>query len=532
MLLDAATFDKQTIPADLCIIGAGAAGISLACALIDSGLSVLVLEAGRLDFDADTQSLYHGENVSFNHFPLEHTRLRYFGGTTNHWNGMCARFTAFDLAPRPGIPHTGWPLSAETLAAYYPAAEHVCQLGRVAWDDLTGWQHAAGFPALPPMPATIMPGIAHWSPPSRFGEVYRDTLARAANVRVLLGANVQELIADDRAAHVERAEVKCLGGPRCTITAKRFVLALGGMETTRLLLLSQRQQPAGLGNGSGLVGRFYTDHPGIDGLELRLMPSAAPAMRFFLDRIDVGNTGLCGIFQPATALLEQEGLGNHRFTFSTGGEVPPGIDSVRALANVGSDAEARTEVGRHLGNVLADIEDVANLAYKNVAGTKAGPFPTHTGPQSLQVAVCHISAEQFPNPDSRLTLSSERDLFGQPRIRLDWRLQDRDMHTMRRGLTLFGRALATAGIGRLHLPRELAGDFRFLVDYAAHPMGTTRMSADPRQGIVDPDLKVHGIDNLFVASSSVFPTGSWYNPTLTIVALALRLADHLKETPP
>lgn len=531
MFLDGRSFDRQTLDADLCIVGAGAAGIALACAFIGSGLTVVVLESGGFAFDPATQSLYEGDNVSFNNFALETTRLRFFGGTTNHWGGMCARLSAFDLAARPGIPHTGWPIGPGDLAPWYPRAEALCQLGEVNYEDVAGWQRRAGFPSLALPEGPLVAGIAVGSPPTRFGSVYREPLAGATDVRVLLNANAQEIVADDDAAHVRHIAVQCIDGPRFAVRARRFVLAMGGLETARLLLLSRRQQPAGLANGHDLVGRFYMDHPGLSGMRLRLSPGS-PGLGFFVDDRAVGDGRIYPIFIPTKQTLEREQLGNFRMVIGSAPGPAPGIESAEALAQMLAGRERAADLGRHLANVLVDLDDVADLAYRNLVNPKG----TLTGRPRSQVAAmatdATLSAEQFPSPDSRVMLSSQTDLLGQPRILLDWRLQERDLRTMRRAAELFAAAMAGAGLGRLSIPREVrTGDFRSMVSIASHHMGTTRMSDDPRQGVVDSDLRVHGVDNLFIASSSTFPTGSWVNPTLTIVALALRLADHLKRMP-
>jgi len=525
MILDARRHDGSRLEADICIVGAGAAGITLAMELAASGHAVLLLESGGLDFDAVTQSLCEGENASFAEFPIEATRLRFLGGSTNHWHGMTHPLIEADLAARPGIAATGWPIGLGEIRPFYRRAQEICQLGRVDFADVEGWQvRAGGHPVRLEDPA-IVPAVAHFSPPTRFGSAYRRVLERAPNLRVLLNANAVELVADDGAAHVKAITARCIGGPAFTVVPRVAVLALGGLENARLLLLSRRQQPAGLGNGHDVVGRYYMDHSTIAGGFLQLAPGA-PDLRFFLGPSDIGDSRLHGIFVPRPEALVREGIGNFRLQLYPAAAPSPGVESAKALMNFGHDAEIRRNLGRHLANIMGDIDDVADLLYKNVIDRKGfkAPVPAAAG----RTALVELSGEQFPNRDSRASLSDRRDLLDQPRLRLDWRVQDIDLHGWRRGMEMFAAAIGAAGLGRVRITGDLLGDgARRIVGISCHHMGTTRMAADPKAGVVDGNCRVHGIDNLYIAGSSVFPTGGWANPTLTIVALAVRLARHI-----
>ncbi len=346
---------------------------------------------------------------------------------------------------------------------------------------------------------------------------------------MLLYANAREIIATDIASHVERIEVQCIGGRRFSVRAKIFVLALGGLETPRLLLLSRAQTPAGLGNAAGNVGRYYMDHPQVAGGQLYLSP-AAPDYGFFENLVGQDGRRLAGLFLPKPGTTEHEGIGNFRVMLNPAPSPPAGLESSRKLEHLYDDPQVIADLGRHLANVLLDIDQVTNTLSKNVFG-RAGFLGANTnGTIDGRTAWCALAAEQFPNPDSRVTLSHETDLFGQQRIRLDWRLQEVDLRTMRRAMQIFAGSISACAHGRVRLTGDLLKpDFRGIVGISCHHMGTTRMSEDPRTGVVDPNLRVHGIDNLYICSSSTFPTGSWVNPTLTIVALAVRLAGHIRR---
>lgn len=530
MFHDARRLDQDNVTADVCIVGAGAAGITVARELANTPLSVLLLESGGEQFDAETQSLARGENVSFDNFDLATTRLRYFGGTTNHWGGMTYRLSEADMAARADVPLSGWPIPYAELASFYPAAEEICQLGGAEWNATAKWETAAGRVPLRMERGDIVPKVAFLSPPTRFGPVYRNDLMSAGNINVLQFANAREIIATDSANHVERIDVQCIGGRRFSVHAKVVVLAMGGLETPRLLLLSRAQMPAGLGNAAGNVGRYYMDHPGVEGGQLYLFPRA-PDYGFFGDFVQRDGRRFAGLFVPKSGAIEREGIGNFRIMLNPAPSPPAGLESARDLEHLYDDPQIMADLGRHLANVLLDIDQVTDAWSKSILGRRTGFLGVQTtGTIDGRTAWCSMSVEQFPNPDSRVTLSHETDMFGQQEIRLDWRLQDADLHTITRAMQLFAASVAACGHGRVRLTEDLLKpDFRHLVGIACHHMGTTRMSQNPRTGVVDANLRVHGIDNLYICSSSTFPTGSWVNPTLTIVALAVRLANHVRH---
>jgi choline dehydrogenase-like flavoprotein len=529
LYVDGRLLNGSQVSADICIVGAGAAGISLALQFVDQQRPVVLLESGGFEFDAQTQSLYEGENKSFTDFPLEATRLRYFGGTTGHWGGFTYEFSEFDFASRPYRPLGGWPIPLAQITSYYPRAGQLCQLGPTGCQDVNGLQRRGGFSPLALIGQPMQPAAALCSPPTRFGTVYREALRRAPGVKVILHSNAQEVVADDTASRVEKVAVKCIGGSTFEVTARVFILATGGLETPRLLLLSQRQQAAGLGNGHDLVGRYYMDHPGFTGGQFEFA-RAAPKLDFFMGYHQIGGNRVYGIFTPRPEVLLRENIGDFRIQLSAFESVP-GIQSLRTVTEHPLSAETLADLGFHIGNILVDLDQVANVIYKTALHRKAGFLGNDVSARQVRSgAIMQLSAEQVPNPDSRVTLSDETDLFGQPRLRLAWRLQDADRRTLARAFRLFAASVSAAGYGRVRIPLAagtLAGDS--LVEIACHQMGTTRMSDSPKTGVVDGNCKVHGISNLYIASSAVFPTSSWVNPTLTIVALTLRLADHIKS---
>lgn len=532
MFVDARHVDSKVVDADLCIVGAGAAGITLAYQLAGTSISVLLLESGGFQLDPVTQSLYDGDNVSFDKFPLQATRLRYFGGTTNHWGGLSPRLSASVMEPRPNMPLYRWPISHEELSEYYPIAEKICQLGGPEWDRTDHWQRITGHKPLHLARGAIVPKVFFCSPPTRFGKTYRNALKAAKNVKVFLYGNAREVVANDNTSHAERIEVQCIGGNRFSVRAKVFVLALGGLETPRLLLLSRARSSAGLGNIYGNVGRYYMDHPQIAGGLLHLSPNA-PDYGFFEHGVYKENRRhFMGLFVPKPGVVDHEGIGDFRVELNPAPYPPAGLRSARKLSHFFSNPKVGLDLGRHLANILLDIDQVANVVAKNVLGRDSGFLTSQAGGNyDGRTAWCVVVAEQFPNPDSRMSLAHDTDMFGQQRIWLNWRLEQADLRTMRRAMQIFAAAIAACGHGRIRLTGELlTSNFLDLVGISCHPMGTTRMSDDPRKGVVDANLLVHGMDNLYVCSSSTWPTsGGWMNPTLTIVALAVRMAETIRQ---
>ncbi len=516
---------EKPIEADLCIVGAGAAGITLAREFIDRPLQVCLLESGGLDFEPDVQKLYDMVNTGLPRAPQGVTRIRQLGGSTNLWTGRCAPLDPLDFQPRPWVPRSGWPFERATLLPWYRRAASVLDLGAEVFDD--GLCRRAGE-----TPATLASdklALRYWQfsrsrvlpgNPVRFGIDYRDELARARNLRVFLHATCTDIdTGPEHTRHVHRLTVRSLQGHHATVHARHYVLACGGIENARLLLAARGTNPAGLGNDHDQVGRCFMEHP------RGTCATARGDLRALRE--------LC-----RHHWLDRDG---RRYVFLTGLRARPEWQRDRQLLNCDvslvehEDPESGTRAlerllhhhslhaGADTWRVLRDLDEVARNALRR--------YRDHKPPQVAVRDVafeCHI--EQAPDPDSRITLAEERDALGVPLGRMHWRLGELE----RRTIAAFARSLA-AELGRLGLARVRIADWvldggdgwtRGVQD-VAHHMGSTRMAQDPRQGVVNPDGRLHGTDNLYLAGSSVFPTAGCVNPTHTLVALTLRLADHL-----
>jgi choline dehydrogenase-like flavoprotein len=529
------------VEADLCIIGAGPAGISIARTFIGTSMSVCIVESGGLTAEQVNQELYQGTSVGSPEFDPTISRMRMFGGTGKLWGGGCIPLSTLDLGQRDWVPHSGWPLSYAELEPYYARARTFC---RIESHDFANGSFLTR-PSRPPVPfdASKLVNQIFVSNPVRFGETYGPELEQAANVKVLLHANLLELQASPCGSFVRHARIRSLDGRDGVVHARHFVLACGGIENARLLLLSNSVVPHGLGNDKDLVGRFFMDHP--TGKLGTLIADTTHRLTQPYDR-SRGN-----VFPEIC--LSDEAVGAHRLLsgrirpVAVEGRVPSGIQALRGLRAAWRPAVQDEGVAlqeqlwaamKYTPNPNATVgapKGVGRLALQ--LGLGVGDIARALGQKLVgkpTVKSDHVDLmgyfEQAPNPDSRVTLGNKLDALGQRKICVDWRLTALDWHTYRTAATIFGSELARVCGGQFQLEPWLSeGDGAVpLVSGTAHHLGTTRMSDDPHKGVVDRQCRVHGLDNLYVAGSSVFPTGGWAFPTFSIVALSLRLAEHLR----
>ncbi|MEC7518753.1 MAG: GMC family oxidoreductase [Myxococcota bacterium] len=497
MIEDARTYeDGRVLECDVCVIGSGAAGVTVARRLMAEGQRVVLLAGGGPERDSTMQALYAASMSGVGDFRPENTRRRQHGGSTMHWAGFCLPLSPEDFEPRDWIPYSGWPIRYADLVPYYRRAQLDVELA----DFVYGTPELAALRGQEPLDVAggaIESVSYHFSPPSRFATLYEEELA-ASGSPTLLWAHLTELVLEPGLDSVERASCAVLGGPTFQVEADRFVLACGGIDNARLLLASNRQMEPGIGNGHDLVGRFFMEHPHFYRGAVWIAPSDLDTSFYRLRRVslplpDGGDRSVQvqGALALSAAIREAEGLPGFAATFGArdfdGVDVDP-LDPERALS------------------VLAHHEEVG-----------------------LHALDCRV--EQTPDPDSRVTLRGDTDALGIPQADLHWKIRDEDLATLARGLELIGTELGARQLGRLWRSVDADGRFDWELENGSHHMGTTRMAARPEDGVVDADCRVFGVDNLYVAGSSVFTTGGHANPTLTIVALAQRLADHLLGRP-
>jgi choline dehydrogenase-like flavoprotein len=524
MLLDARSVPTGTlVEAELCIVGAGAAGITLAREFANTGFRVVLMESGSTDFDADTQALYAGSDIGRPYQDLTACRLRFFGGTTNHWGGWCLPLEPVDMVRREGIPHTGWPFERAQLDPWYQRAQPVCQIGPFEYTPARWGIDSAKTPD-PFRGPHFVTKILQESPPTRFGSVYRSELEQAPRVAVYMNANGLRFTTDEAGREVQELEVGTLSGNRFRVRAKIYVLAAGGIENARLLLLSGRPEGSGLGNKHDLVGRFFMVHLNYTVGEVALTdPYADFDFCTGRDGANYGGFGRPQRFVSFVGLSQETMIARSLPGISFGWfyKFGPVAGTLNALKRLLGGKDQGSDRWADFRSVIRDIDGLADYAARKALFHEGAP---------VEALDLYCWSEQLPNPDSRIRLGTETDALGLRKVAVDWHLTADDKHSALTTLRLFGTELGRVGFGRLRLgmddsddtwPGDMFGD--------AHHMGTTRMHRDPAQGVVDENCRLHDVANLYVAGSSVFPTSGAANPTLTIVALALRLADHIKE---
>jgi choline dehydrogenase-like flavoprotein len=517
MLIDSRTLPQDIhIETDLCIVGAGAAGISIARELAGAGMKIALLESGGFNPEELTQSLYQGDNTGeFPRYAPDQPRSRYFGGTTNVWSGNCRPLEPSDFKQRAWIPHSGWPFGREELDPYYIRARQICQLGE-HHSKPDNCKLPRDNSILPLAPERVRTAIFEVSPPTRFGRKYRDTVTSAANISVYLHANVVNIDANDTISRVRQLQVACLEGPSFRVSAKVYVLATGGIENPRLLLNSDDRQPAGLGNHHDIVGRFFMEHPSYYNGEL-ILSDPLIATGLYRPPQPRDRQRVHGTLVLTESTQRQEQLAGFSLIPYSPIELP-GVAESRYLLDAYAAGESTDCLLHYLKQTLVNIDNVADASYEKMLTDKAAQISYST------------RTEQVPEQQSRVILSAERDALGKRRVNLHGKISPIDIRTIRRGLQIVGEELGKSGIGRLKTMIE--DDDSTVISQLEgnhHHMGTTRMHGDPKQGVVNADCRVHGISNLYIAGSSVFPTSGYANPTLTIVALALRLADHIQK---
>lgn len=524
-ILDAAEVTPgSTLRGDVCVVGAGPAGLTLARELHRVGRNVIVLEAGgrerNVDVEADTFELVHS---GIAHRSDIEARGRMFGGSSSLWFGRVAVPDEIDFEHRSWVANSGWPIDRSDLAPWLDKANQLMGVDHARLLDIAAWPANPTTEAFATEPRLDLRPFL-WAGQSDMGASSQAILEQSANAQVVLHATVRQLLSEE-GVRVTAAEVVGPAG-EFTVEAPWFVVAAGGLETPRLLLASRSFQSNGLGNQHDNVGRYYVDHPRGEGLAtvpLRsLSPRQVDSLRFLDEKVPTP----FGSAQFRVTFSEQHQRSNSLLNHSLHGYITtelhelPGAEGLKRLVQrarrqtVGPDASLREDVQA----LVQSAPGLARLAVNRARGQR---------PTAVELVVVD-QLEQVPRRSNRVTLRAhETDRFGLPRLNVHWTVDDDTVRSHVRMHELFDEHLRSLGINGfasqvLDRPDE-APEYLDM----KHPSGTTRMSESPADGVVDADCRVHGVRNLFVAGSSVFPTSGHFNPTLTIVALAARLADHL-----
>jgi choline dehydrogenase-like flavoprotein len=477
MEVDARTLDIAGLDADVCVIGAGPAGLTIARTLAARrSVRIVVLESGGRSSEPDAQVLCDGTAIGDPYAGPGTTRRRQVGGTATMWNtwfghepgGKYVPLDAVDFEARPWWPLSGWPFDKASMDPYYERAQSLCGLGPCAYQG-ADWA-SPDCSLLPLSPGPLTTDVYQFGPARLFTDTHVREIQQAHNVLLCLHATAVRLATDDAGRSVTRVDTARVSGRPLPVRANLYVLAAGGIENARLLLLAGGAGRQGLGNQSNLVGRCFMEHP--RDFSGRLVPA------------DRRLLGRCGLY-----------------------------DFHRAAAGVAMGRLAFTNEARRR-------EQLPGMSVTLLLRPRAFRWWTRHRSNAVELV---INIEQAPDPENRIALGIDRDRFDMPKPEIHWRWRELDRQSLARIRGIVTSEIERSGIGRVTFDPDAPPD-----PNAHHHMGTTRMHRDPQRGVVTEDGRVHGVANLYVAGSSVFPTSGFANPTLTIVALALRLAEHLE----
>jgi choline dehydrogenase-like flavoprotein len=515
MHTDARNLDNGTIiTGDICIIGAGAAGISIALEFINSNHRVVLLEGGGFEYEDRIQELYNGKTTGQPYYPIKSSELHYFGGTTGHWGGMCAIFDPIAFQKRDWVDYSGWPINQETLIPYYKRAAPNVDIDGVDFDLQFWLKQDQAFIPLPFDEKVVWNKIWKFSRPTRFGTKYRNQIVNANNIHLYTYANVVDITATENLQQVKTVTIKNYAGKTFTATARYFILACAGIQNPRILLAANKQAGKGLGNENDLVGRFFMEHAEFKSAELWLNEKSDLNLYMNLQPRMRAELAVVPEKQAEFKILN----GMISFTpLEYAKQMPSYIELWNTPDPIINEQQTRQAMNKTAGSAIHRLFEKLKSA------------DSRKKHQAFQMT---LRLEQAPNPLSRVTLAIQKDELGVPQANLNWAFTPLEKRSLRKIYEIIGQQAGEAGIGRVRLMEELwdKDDERLPVTTSGgwHHMGTTRMSEDPKKGVVDANCKVHGIQNLFIAGSSCFSTGSAVNPTFTIVALSIRLADHVK----
>ena len=512
--------DGVEFEADVCLVGAGAAGITLAVELGERNLSVVLLESGGIQPEKADQELNDGEVVGLLYSGLTNGRARALGGSTKLWLGQCIRLDSIDFEKRPWVRNSGWPIRAADLDPWYNQAEEMLSIGGESYDEDVYEKIGTSAPVW--NSDNLRTHFTIYSPRLDLGSLYGSRLGRSNQVQVLLHANVTEIETNESGRVAHAARVRTTIGNCARVRASAFVLCGGGIENARLLLLSNRVKPQGLGNDNDLVGRFLQDHP--NGLTATLETADARTLSELFALQYRGPLRYFPKFPLGFAIQRKAQALNCTSHLVFEYPEESGIAALKEIYRAIRRRRLCPQFLRQLMRIALNFPEVARAILHRYLHGKS-PLGT---PRRIRLQ-CYT--EQEPDPDSRVTLSTNRDPLGLFRCQVDWRLNHSERHTLQVMTRAMGAELRRLGLAQLQPEPWLSepeGDWKRELHDAFHHIGTTRMSDSSETGVVDRNCEVFGVRHLFVAGSSVFPTAGYANPTLTIVAMSMRLADYLR----
>jgi choline dehydrogenase-like flavoprotein len=543
---------RATLAADVAIVGAGPAGIALALELADAGHQVLLIESGGNSYSREAQHLSNTAGEDRSHAPMSRAVRRQIGGASNLWSGRCVPFDPVDFEARKIVGDARWPVGYRELESYFPAACRWFKCGQPIFDaaqipDLAANSLIPGWPG----GEVCATSLERYSLPTNFGRVYQARLKSSPLLTLISELTCTEIVSHPDGRSVEHLAARTLSGNQIRVRARRYVIAAGGVESTRLLFASNRHQPAGIGNHSGHLGHWYMGHVGMtiarahfstppkatiydferdpEGVYVRrrftfsrdyLIEHDLPNIAMYIENPDMSDPSHGNGILSIIYLILASPLGHHVIS-----------EGVRH-SKIDTDSPPSTWL--HLRNVVRHLPGTARFAFtfgyrrflrpgRKVPGFVV-PSPTNSYP-------LYYHAEHLPHHDSRVMPTNETDALGMPRVATNLHFADADIRNAIRAHEHLDRYLRRFGLGHLeYLFEDPEQELRRRLVDGYHQAGTTRMSDRPEDGVLDQNLAVHGFEDLFVASSSAFATSGQANSTFMIVVLALRLANHLRRS--
>jgi choline dehydrogenase-like flavoprotein len=554
MFIDSETFeDGHIFKSDIAVVGAGPAGIVLALELANSGYKVALIESGGLHFSAAIQNLGAANYLDPQfHASMSECTRRQVGGTSIIWGGRCLPYDPVDFDRREYIGNSDWPILYEEIENYFHRACDYFFCGKSEFDikNIPELKQKSIVPGLPDA-EVLTSTLERWSLPTNFGKEYFNDLKQSKNIQLLYNLTCTEIETNEQGNQVEVLHAKTMGGKNIQVKCQRYILASGGLNTTRLLLASDRNHPGGIGNHSGMLGRFYMGHLSGD-IAVANFTTPPKSTIFGFDR-DADKIYLRRRFSFSREFQHEKQLSNTVAWLGAPKFADPshqnGILSSAYLAlstpilknHLVSTAIRTTLVKEkvsssylpHIRNVVKDFKQVLsfipNFGYgRYIAKRKIPALFVYSAANKYPL---HYHSEQVPNPSSVVSLSNEKDELGMRKLNINIQFTQQDIDNVVKAHKYWDQHLRSNNCGYLeYLTDDLEKSVWEQAGDGFHQIGTTRMSAHPHTGVVNTNCEVHGVDNLFVASSSVFVTSGQANSTFTIVSFALRLADHLKKT--
>lgn len=501
---------QDAATADVCIVGAGAAGIVLAAELTAAGKRVLLLEGGGRDVEEAAQEPYRSEVAGHAHSGIHSGRFRAHGGTTTRWGGQILELDSIDFERRDWVPGSGWPFPKQELAPFYARALELEGVAGALQQDAEVWR-AIGL-AEPEFDG-LTPYLSRWCPEPNFARVHA-RLLEGESVSVWLHANVIELLLEGDIVRGVRCRTQT--GREAVFRASEYVFCMGSIECVRFFM--QPRAGALPWNRSGLLGRHFQDH--IDANIAEIRPRNRKVFGSMFDNIFYRGFKYHPKLRLASAIQAQQKTLNCGGTMTFASDVEDAAVAIKSTAKHLLRGRFNEISAAEVMALLANTPLLVRQSWRYVLQHRA------YNPADARVQL-RVHCEQEPASASSITLSDERDSLGLLRTRLDWRISEVELRTMRIYAEIARHSLR--GLAEVDIKPELleGSGFEQFCDDSNHHMGGMRMADAPTTGVVDTDLKLHGLQNCFVCSGAVFPTSGFSNPTHTVLALAVRLARHL-----